>query len=86
MEKGTGETYAGLQMRTNQMGLYERLKRLGFAQASQLSLYGKHFELVSDPIIMTDDVIFIDAIDKKSGQAKRVRIPLPVLKMAKAAA
>jgi hypothetical protein len=71
-------------MTTNQMRLYARLKRLGFAQESQMRLYGEQFELVSDPIIMTDDAIFIDAIEKKSGQAKRVRIPLPILKMAKA--
>ena len=47
-----------------------------------MRLYGEMFELVGDPIILTDTVVLVDAIETKSGEQKRVRIPLPILKMA----
>jgi hypothetical protein len=72
-------------MRTKHVSLCERLKRLGFAQENQLKLYGEVFELVSDPIIVNNDVILVDAIEKKSGRLRRVRIPLPIVNMAKRA-
>jgi len=58
------------------------LKRLGFAQENRMKLYGEEFELISDPFIVGDDLIFVDAIEKKSRQQRRVRIPLPIVKMA----
>ena len=67
-----------------QDNLSERLKRLGFAQGCQMKLYGQEFRLVSDPIIVKNDVVFVDAVEKISGQQKRVRIPLTVLNMAHA--
>ena len=62
--------------------LIVRLKGLGFAQGSQMKLYGEKFEIVGEPMVVTDDLIFVDAIEKKSGQLRRVRIPLPILKIA----
>ena len=47
-----------------------------------MKLYGEEFELVSEPIVMGDNLVLVDAIETKSGRLKRVRIPLPVLKMA----
>ena len=49
-----------------------------------MKLYGETFELVGEPIVMADNLIFVDAINTKSGQLRRVRIPLPILKMANA--
>ena len=47
-----------------------------------MKLYGEEFELISDPFVVGDDLIFVDAIEKKSRQQRRVRIPLPIVKMA----
>ncbi|HXY16300.1 MAG TPA: hypothetical protein VEI26_17550 [Terriglobales bacterium] len=62
--------------------LRERLKRVGFTHENEMRLYGQEFILQSDPIIMGDNLIFVDAIEKKSGQLKRVRIPLTIVRMA----
>lgn len=70
-------------MTTQQNSLSERLMRLGFAQESQMRLYGQEFELLSDPIVVGDNVVFVDAIEKKSGQVRRVRIPITIVNMAR---
>jgi hypothetical protein len=62
--------------------LCERLKRLGFAQENKMRLYGEEFQLLSDPIITGDDLVFVEVIEKKSRQQRRVRIPLPILNIA----
>ena len=59
-----------------------RLQDLGFKQGSQMKLYGENFEVAGEPLIITDDVVLVDAIEKRSGKLKRVRIPLPILKIA----
>jgi hypothetical protein len=71
-------------MTSNHSRLCERLKRLGFAQENQMKLYGEEFELLSDPLVMGDDLVFVDAIEKKSRQVRRIRIPLPIVNMASA--
>jgi len=60
----------------------ERLKRLGFAQENSVRLYGEEFQLMSDPIIVEHEVIFVDAIERKTQQQRRVRIPLSIVKIA----
>jgi hypothetical protein len=69
-------------MTKKQVNLCERLKRMGFAQENQLKLYGEVFELLSDPIVVEDELVLVDAIEKRSGQLRRVRIPLPIVNMA----
>ncbi len=66
--------------------LCDRLKRLGYAQNIQMKLYGETFELVSDPIVVSEKLAFVDGIEKKSGERRRIRIPLVVLRMAQATA
>jgi hypothetical protein len=39
------------------------------------------FELVGDPVV-SDTVVFFDAVEQKSGQLRRVRIPLTIVHMA----
>jgi hypothetical protein len=63
--------------------LSARLQRLGFKKESQMRLYGQEFELLSDPIVVADDIVFVDAIDKKSREMRRVRIPLTIVSRAK---
>ena len=48
-----------------------------------MKLYGQQFELLTAPIVLGDDLVLVDAIEKKSGQLRRVRIPLPIVNMAK---
>ena len=69
-------------MTNKHASLCERLKRMGFKQENQLKLYGEVFVLLSDPIVVDGDLVLVDAIEKKSGQFRRVRIPLPVVNMA----
>jgi len=69
-------------MTSHHIGLCERLKKLGFAQENRLRLYGEEFELLSDPFIVGNDLVFVDAIERKSRIPRRIRIPLPIVKMA----
>jgi len=64
--------------------LLHRLTRLGFARGNQMILYGYKFELVSNPIIVHDSLVVVDAIEAKSQRLRRVRLPLPILRMANA--
>ena len=59
----------------------ERLRRLGYARDRQVRLYGEIFELLSDPVRISDNLVFVDALDRKSGQFRRVRIPRTIIQM-----
>ena len=63
--------------------LCETIKRMGYAQNNQVKLYGEVFDLVSDPIIVGDNFVFVDALERKSGQVRRVRIPPAIVQMAR---
>jgi hypothetical protein len=69
-------------MTTRQIRLCELLKRLGFRKENRIKLYGSRFELVSDPVMKEDTVAFVDAIEQKTRQLRRVRIPMMIIKMA----
>jgi hypothetical protein len=69
-------------MTRQQVSLCTRLKQLGFTQGNRMKLYGEEFEVHSEPIVMGDHLVLVDAIEMKSGRLRRVRIPLPILKMA----
>lgn len=62
--------------------LCARLKRLGFARGQQVMLYGHKFELLTDPFAIVENLIVVDAIEIKSCSRRRVRVPLPIMKMA----
>jgi hypothetical protein len=63
--------------------LCETIKRLGYAQNNQVRLYGKVFDLVSDPVSVAENLVFVDALDRQSGQVRRVRIPPTIVQMAR---
>ncbi len=63
--------------------LCQRIKRLGYAQERQVALYGEVFELVSDPFVIGQDVVFVDARERRSGSIRRIRVPMNVVEMAK---
>lgn len=69
-------------MGTQPISLTVRLKGLGFTLGTQMKLYGETFQVASEPIIFGDDLVLVDAIEMKSGKVRRVRIPLPILRMA----
>jgi hypothetical protein len=62
--------------------LLERLRQLGYRRNKHIKLYGEKFLLTGDPIVVDDHHAFVEAIDRKSGAAKRIAIPLPVLDVA----
>ena len=66
----------------SQPTLRARLKSLGFTRGNQMRLYGEKFEVAGDPIVITEELVLVDAIEVKSRIFKRVRIPLPILKIA----
>ena len=72
-------------MTTEQCTLCDRLKRLGYASDMQVKLYGRLFDLTSDPVFVDENFIFVDGLEHKSGIARRVRIPLSIVSMAKRA-
>jgi hypothetical protein len=69
-------------MTKKQLDLCTQLKRLGFTPGNQMKLYGEAFEFLSDPLVMSDNLVLLDATNIKTGQMRRVRIPLPVVNMA----
>ncbi|HEV2713947.1 MAG TPA: hypothetical protein VGU64_01705 [Terriglobales bacterium] len=71
-------------MTEKQISLSARLRRLGFTKGNQMKLYGEVFEFLSEPIVMADNVVLLDATERKSGQSRRVRIPLTIVNMASA--
>ncbi len=63
----------------------DTIKRLGYERNTQVKLYGEIYELVSDPVAVTDDVVFVDGIARRSGILRRIRIPLPIVRRAREA-
>ena len=70
-------------MTKDQTTLCERIRRVGYAQGKQVSLYGHIFDLVSDPFVVGENIVMLDGVDRQSGQPRRLRIPLPIVQMAK---
>jgi hypothetical protein len=64
--------------------LCAKLKQLGFTPENHMRLYGEEFRFLSDPIVMADGAVFVDAIEERSRQTRRIRVPLPIVNMANA--
>lgn len=61
-------------------GVCERLKALGYAHQKRIRVYGEEFDLTSNPI--ADGTGFaIEAVSRKSGHARMLRIPLSIVQM-----
>lgn len=52
--------YEGISM-ANPEKLGEEVKRYGYSKNQRIKLCGKGLELVSDPVNMEDDNVFVDA-------------------------
>ena len=60
--------------------LCERLKTLGYSRQKRIRVYGEEFDLTSNP--MADENGFaIEAVSRKSGHARMLRIPLSIVQM-----
>ena len=69
--------------RANPNTLCEMIRRLGYARNNQVKLYGEVFDLLSDPVRVGEDLVFVDAVARDSGLVRRVRIPPNIVQMAK---
>jgi hypothetical protein len=63
--------------------LCETIKRLGYGRNNQVRLYGKVFDLVSDPVRVGENLVFVDALERESSHVMRVRIPPTIVQMAR---
>ena len=55
---------------------------MGFTKGNQVKLYGDVFELLGEPIAITDTLVLLYGRRKKSGELVRVRLPLPIVRVA----
>jgi len=60
--------------------LCEKLKALGYADRNRIRIYGEEFDLLSNPI-SDEHGVSIEAKSRKSGDARRLRIPLSIVHM-----
>jgi len=67
----------------SELSISESVKRLGYARNNQVRLYGQVFEVVSDPVSIGDHLVFVDAVELKTGQVRRVTIPRTIVQMAR---
>jgi len=72
-------------MTEQQVSLSKRLGLLGFTKGNHVKLYGEVFELLGEPLVIADNAVAVDATETKSGRSRRVRIPLPIVNLARAA-
>ena len=54
-------------MTKQQTKICERLKRLGYSQGNRVRVYGEEFELISDPITIQEQLVFVDGGRAKVG-------------------
>jgi len=60
--------------------LCEQLKAVGYADRNRIRIYGEEFDLLSNPI-SDEHGVSIEAKSRKSGAARRLRIPLSLVNM-----
>jgi hypothetical protein len=60
--------------------LCERLKAMGYADRNRIRIYGEEFDLLSNPI-SDQHGVSIEAKSRKTGNARRLRIPLSIVYM-----
>jgi len=53
-----------------------RLKDLGFAQGNQMKLYGENFEVASEPMVLTGDLVLVDLLQDGQRRLARQRVQL----------
>jgi hypothetical protein len=59
----------------------ETLKQLGYTSRQPVRVYGKEFEIISEPFI-DGDVIAVQVTEKRETSVRTLRIPLPIVQIA----
>lgn len=67
-------------IRNRNSELCERLKTLGYEYQKRIRIYGEEFDLTSNPVAEGDGFA-IEAVSRKSGEARKLPIPLSVVQM-----
>ena len=62
--------------------LCDNLNKMGYGRDKETRLYGENYRFTSDPIVVAERVVFIDAVERESGRSKRIRLPLTIIHMA----
>lgn len=57
-----------------------RLRDLGYAKERHIRLYGKEMQITSNPVA-DQDGYSVESVERKSGAALRMRIPLMVIRI-----
>jgi len=57
-------------MRKQGTVICEMIKRLSYGQNNQVRLYGKVFELISDPVSVGEKLFFVHALERKTDLVK----------------
>ena len=69
-----------IELNSNHGEICEKLKALGYAHRERIRMYGEEFDLISNPI-SDGNGFAIEAVSRKSGNARMLRIPLSILQM-----
>ena len=56
-----------------------KIKHLGFAASRQITMYGEHFEIVSDPFMSLDGCVSVHAISGTDSEVRTLRLPTTML-------
>lgn len=68
-------------MTREQVVVCERLKKIGYSKGKRIRIYGQEFDLISDPVTLHEQSIFIEGIELRSGEARQIRLPLAIIRM-----
>lgn len=68
-------------MTRKQVVACEKLKKIGYSKGKRIRIYGQEFDLISDPVTQHEETIFVEGIERRSGETRQIRIPLPIVRM-----
>ncbi len=71
-----------IEQHDKQRVICHKLRKLGYAKARHIRLYGEDFLLISDPI-PDGDGFAVEGIARRSGKSRYLRIPLSVVHILK---
>jgi hypothetical protein len=56
----------------------EKIRNLGYATSKHVTIYGEHFEIMSDPF-PEDEGIAVHAVSRNSSTPRILRLPMSIL-------
>ena len=66
------------KQRDKQLVICQKLRKLGYARARHIRLYGEEFHLISDPVPDGDGFV-VKGTARRSGKSRYIRIPLSIV-------